>query len=86
MLGQGSKMSNVYIKIGGLTNTGKTSVAVIIEKALIEAGFNVKPFTNRDGDADTKRQWLTEGKLPIKTSEINIELEEVRLVRKLTDE
>lgn len=48
----------IKITVSGLTSSGKTSVAVLIEKALKEAGLNVMPFENLDGDADAKREFM----------------------------
>ncbi len=71
-------MSTVlFIKVCGTTATGKTTIAVIIEKALKEAGFTVKPFDNMDGDADIKRQWLEDGLLKEVAFKTNVEIEEV---------
>jgi translation elongation factor EF-Tu-like GTPase len=76
-------MSKVFVKVCGTVNTGKTTVAVIIEKALKEAGFDVKPFDNMDDDASTKREWLYNGTLSVSeiAPKVNIEIHEIQLHR-----
>ncbi len=76
-------MDKVYIKVCGTVNTGKTTVAVIIEKALREAGFTVKPFDNKDDDASRKREWLENGTLIVNevASRVEVEIDEVQLTK-----
>jgi Ni2+-binding GTPase involved in maturation of urease and hydrogenase len=76
-------MSKVFVKVCGTTGSGKTLVSVVIEKALREAGFDVKPFNNMDDDADTKRQWVEDGLLKVEeiAFKTEIEISEVQLTR-----
>lgn len=53
----------VQVTISGLTGSGKTTVGVVIEKALREAGFDVQPFLATDGDEEFKKRHLDEGTL-----------------------
>lgn len=76
-------MGYVRVIVGGHCSSGKTTVAVVIEKALREAGFKVEPFTNPDGDAQAKRVWLSEGKLAEFISNTEVVLEEKQLPRSM---
>jgi pantothenate kinase-related protein Tda10 len=55
----------IVIEITGPTNSGKTAVAVVIEKALLEAGFTNVAIDCMDGDAYPKTQVMKVGKFDI---------------------
>lgn len=80
-------MNKVFVKVCGTVNTGKTTVAVIIEKALKEAGFIVKPFDNMDDDAARKREWLENGTLNVSeiAAKVEVEINEVQLHRSFSE-
>ena len=69
-------MKEVKVLITGPACSGKTTVAVVIEKALKDAGFGVAPFTTEDGDEVSKRLWYATGALKPFMSEINVGIEE----------
>lgn len=75
-------MDKVFVKVCGTTNTGKTTVALIIEKALKEAGFNVIPFDNQE-DSDIKRKRLESGILMTDSiaSRVEVEIDEIQLTK-----
>jgi translation elongation factor EF-Tu-like GTPase len=80
-------MNKVFVKVCGTVNTGKTTVAVIIEKALKEAGFIVKPFDNMDDDAARKREWLENGTLNVSeiAAKVEVEINEIQLHRSFSE-
>jgi len=71
----------VSILITGPACVGKTTVGVLIEKALRDAGMHVEPFCTKDGDEHHKREWLASGQLDEIVPNIHVTLEE-RCVRK----
>jgi len=73
----------VIIDVLGSTASGKTTVGVIIEKALKDAGFNVSPFENRDGDVNGTRNALDSGKLlpSLNPSHCSVTIHETQLPR-----
>jgi translation elongation factor EF-Tu-like GTPase len=80
-------MNKVFVKVCGTVNTGKTTVAVIIEKALKEAGFIVKPFDNMDDDAARKREWLENSTLNVSeiAAKVEVEINEIQLHRSFSE-
>jgi hypothetical protein len=77
-------MKSLRIQVAGLTNTGKTSAAVLIEQTLKDAGFHVKPFNNKDGDSYAKKDWLGDGtmrrdQLRQAFSDVEVSIEEVQM-------
>jgi adenylylsulfate kinase-like enzyme len=70
------------ITIAGAVAAGKTTAAIIIEKALRDAGFAVTPMANPEGDADAKRTALREGRLGLAGIQgVPVVIREVQLAR-----
>jgi nucleoside-triphosphatase THEP1 len=69
-------MSRIEVLVIGPASSGKTIAAVVIEKALQDAGFKVEPFVTKDGDEQVKREWLAQGNFDEIIPNIEVGIEE----------
>jgi len=71
----------LQITITGTVNAGKTTAAIIIERALMDAGFAVEPIQNRDGDVEQKRILLENNMGLAAVQGVPVVIQEVKLAR-----
>lgn len=69
------------ITISGPTASGKTTAAVIIKKALLEAGFNVTLSANSDGDQESMEERVKSGVVLNGIKGIPVQINEVQTSR-----
>lgn len=72
-------MKKLEISIAGSSGTGKTTAAIIIERALRENGFQVTLLPTYDGDQDARRMALSRGEMKMEDVEVHIAEVQLRL-------
>lgn len=80
----------ITVKVCGSAGVGKTTVAVLIEQALKDAGLLVLPFKTQDEDEGSKARFLWESGPEVRKALIQrlspVNIEEVQLRQALFEQ